>query len=133
MNYISLDNKFMKMILIILFLSEFWLSTLNLKNGKHLKGNKWRINARSVFFWKMMGFFCVIRCLKIFKSVSHKNLNIKRKCSFLKINFKDQNQLYLNSSFYILIIQRMRLVFKFLSHGIRMYFTILRGARNAPS
>ena len=37
----------MNMILILLFLSDFWLNTLNLKNTKHLKKDKRRINANS--------------------------------------------------------------------------------------
>ena len=37
----------MKMTLIILSLSDFWLAILNLKNAKHLKKDKWRINANS--------------------------------------------------------------------------------------
>ena len=34
-----------KMILILLFLSDFWFCIVNLKNAKHLKKDKWRINA----------------------------------------------------------------------------------------
>ena len=38
---VNLDNilTMMKMILILLFLSEFWPRILNLKNAKHLKKN----------------------------------------------------------------------------------------------
>ena len=38
---VNLDNilTMMKMILILLFLSEFWPHILNLKNAKHLKKN----------------------------------------------------------------------------------------------
>ena len=44
LNSIDLDNKFlMKMILILLFLSDFWIGILNLENAKHLKKYKWRL------------------------------------------------------------------------------------------
>ena len=47
LNSIDLDNIFlMKMILILLFLSDFWNGILNLENAKHLK--KVKINANSV-------------------------------------------------------------------------------------
>ena len=38
----------MKMILILLFMSSFWLGTGNLKNAKHLKKGERRINAGSM-------------------------------------------------------------------------------------
>ena len=38
----------MKLILMLLFLSDFWLSILNLKNIKKLKKDKQIINANSV-------------------------------------------------------------------------------------
>ena len=47
-NNINLDNNLMKMIIILLFLSHFWLGILNLKNVKHLKRYKRRINACGV-------------------------------------------------------------------------------------
>ena len=31
------DDNFMKMILILLFMSNFWLGIINLKNAKHIK------------------------------------------------------------------------------------------------
>ena len=31
------DDNFMKMILILLFMSDFWLGIINLKNAKHIK------------------------------------------------------------------------------------------------
>ena len=37
LNNINLDNNLMKMILILSFLSGFWLRIVNLKNAKHLK------------------------------------------------------------------------------------------------
>ena len=37
LNNINFDNIFMKMILTLLFLSDFWLSILSLKKAKHLK------------------------------------------------------------------------------------------------
>ena len=37
LNNINLDNNLMKIILILLFLSNFWLGIINLKNEKHLK------------------------------------------------------------------------------------------------
>ena len=40
LNNINLDNNLMKMILILLFLSDFWLGILNSKNAKHLKKDK---------------------------------------------------------------------------------------------
>ena len=47
LNSIDLDNIFlMKMILILLFLSDFWNGILNFENAKHLK--KVKINANSV-------------------------------------------------------------------------------------
>ena len=39
LNSINLDNIFIKMILIPVFLSDLWLAKLNLKNAKHLKKN----------------------------------------------------------------------------------------------
>ena len=50
-----------KMILILLFLSDFWLGMWNLKNAKQLKKDKWRINANSVASWKMVEFSQVRR------------------------------------------------------------------------
>ena len=46
----------MKMILILLFLSDFWLCTFSFNNTNHLK-NKWRINANSMAFQKMVEYF----------------------------------------------------------------------------
>ena len=37
-----------KMILILLFLWDFWIAISNLKNAKHLKKYVWRINASNV-------------------------------------------------------------------------------------
>ena len=48
LNNINLDNNLMKIILILLFLSEFWVGILNLKNAKHLKKDKGKINANNV-------------------------------------------------------------------------------------
>ena len=45
LNTFNLDDK---IILILLFSSDFWLGILNFKNAKHLKKDKWRINANSV-------------------------------------------------------------------------------------
>ena len=45
----------MKMILILLFLSDFWLSILNLENAKSLKKKQKRINASSVVSQQMVG------------------------------------------------------------------------------
>ena len=40
LNNINLDNNLIKMILILLLISDFWLDMLNLKNAKHLKKYK---------------------------------------------------------------------------------------------
>ena len=40
----------MQMILTLLFLSDFWLGILNLKNAKHLKENMWRIPKEGGLF-----------------------------------------------------------------------------------
>ena len=42
------------MILILLLLSDFWLSVINLKNAKLLKKDRQRINAGSVAYYKMV-------------------------------------------------------------------------------
>ena len=42
------DKIFMKMILIVLFFSYFWLGILNLEKEKHLKKDKSKINPSSV-------------------------------------------------------------------------------------
>ena len=34
------DNNFYEMILILLFMSDFWFGVMNLKNAKHLKKDK---------------------------------------------------------------------------------------------
>ena len=39
LNNTNLDDNFMKKILILLFLSDFWLGILNLKNAKNLQKN----------------------------------------------------------------------------------------------
>ena len=35
----------MKIVLILLFMLDFWLEVVNLKNTKHLKKNKQKVNA----------------------------------------------------------------------------------------
>ena len=39
LNNTNLDDNFMKKILILLFLSDFWLGIVNLKNAKNLQKN----------------------------------------------------------------------------------------------
>ena len=60
LNNINLDNL-MKMILILLFISDFGLGILNLKNTNLLKKDKWRINANSMASLKMVKFLHVRR------------------------------------------------------------------------
>ena len=51
LNSINLDKKFWwrwSWFYYILIISEFRRGILNLKNGKHFKNDKWRINASSV-------------------------------------------------------------------------------------
>ena len=72
----------MKMILILLFISGFWLGILNLKNKKHLKNDKSRINANKVASQKMVEFLDVRRwekrnmytVWKDYDILTHKNL-----------------------------------------------------------
>ena len=45
---INLDNNFDEDHLDIIFHTNFWLGVINLKNRKHLKKEKQRINANSV-------------------------------------------------------------------------------------
>ena len=42
----------MKIIPVVVFLLDFWLNVLvlDLKNAKHLKREKWRVNVNSVTF-----------------------------------------------------------------------------------
>ena len=40
LNNIYLDNNLMKITLILLSLSDFWVGTLNLKNAKNVKNHK---------------------------------------------------------------------------------------------
>ena len=48
LNNISLDNNFDEDdsdTIILIIIPDFWLGIANLKNGKQLKNDKWRINA----------------------------------------------------------------------------------------
>ena len=48
LNNISLDNNFDEDdsdTIILIIIPDFWLDIVNLKNGKQLKKDKWRINA----------------------------------------------------------------------------------------
>ena len=48
LNNISLDNNFDEDdsdTIILIIIPDFWLGIVNLKNGKQLKNDKWRINA----------------------------------------------------------------------------------------
>ena len=53
-NNLDDDNKFLKMILKLLVMSDFWLGVINLKNARHFKKDRWRINACSMASKKMM-------------------------------------------------------------------------------
>ena len=55
LNNINLDNNFIKIILILLFLPHFWQDILDLKTQRTSKRVKWRINANRVASWKMVG------------------------------------------------------------------------------
>ena len=50
------DNNLMKILLLLLFMSDFWLGIVNLKNPKHSKEDKWRIDASSLASQKMVEF-----------------------------------------------------------------------------
>ena len=48
LNNINRDNDFDEDDPILLFLPDFWLGMLSLKNPKNLTKNKWKINCNSV-------------------------------------------------------------------------------------
>ena len=51
---------------------------------------------------------------------------------FLMFIFRDENRLYANCLFHILIFYRKCLLFQFFSHGIRIHIPILTGVQNEP-
>ena len=59
-----------------------------------------------------------------------KIINFSLKMFFLKICFRDEDHLYVNSSFYTLTVYAKCLLFQFFSRGIRMHISILTGVQN---
>ena len=56
------------MILILLFMSDFWFGVVNLKNAKHLKKVKWKIEPISTEWCIIASVVYNMRLLRLFSS-----------------------------------------------------------------